>query len=157
MSKIFPLAFCAVFFVGCGQNIVPPVSKKLFDASVTCPKSLRQPQEELTIFFGTPPPGRIAIDIAGQRKYSECTTLRTPPPIVGLERLPGNRLSIKLQRLENRRVDEILFSVKNLHDCSGAPEGDLVKDEHAAIRYVMEFPDGPNCPGQPVARMDLVR
>src|SRR5687768_7440345 len=120
MKKIIPVSL--LLLAGCGQNVVPGVNRKPLDPSPACPMALRQPREEITIFFSSIPPGRVAVEVAGQRKYSECEVLRGSPPLVRVERLSGNRLSLKFQRFEKRRAGEVSFSVKDLKDCSGHEE-----------------------------------
>ncbi|MGZ3694751.1 MAG: hypothetical protein ACXWQO_11250 [Bdellovibrionota bacterium] len=156
MKYLFPALAALFLLASCGPRNVPAIKKKTSNDVVTCPSQILMPEELVTVFFNGPLPGRMAIDVGGQRKYSECAVLREAPPIVKVERLPGNRVALKLQRFEQNRAADITFAVKNLKDCKGTEE-DVVKADHLPLRYAMEYPNGEKCSGHAVAHMEVIQ
>jgi hypothetical protein len=154
MKNLFSALAALLLLASCGPRNVSAIKKKASDDIVTCPSQILMPEEMITVFFNGPLPGRMAIDVGGQRKYSECTVLREAPPLVKVDRLPGNRVALKLQRFEQNRAGDITFTIKNLKDCKGTEE-DLVKVDHSPLRYAMEYPNGEKCGGHAVAHLEV--
>ncbi|MGE3260445.1 MAG: hypothetical protein AB7K68_01585 [Bacteriovoracia bacterium] len=157
MKNIFLLGAGALLLSACGPKTLGNPSKKpADDKGLNCPASLKLPEEEVLIYLKNSTPARLGVTVEGKEKYSECKTMRDAPSIVRLERLPGNRVLIKVKRMDKSRIEEISLGVKDLKDCVEAPE-DFIKEERTAVIYKTEYPDGPKCPGQETARMEIVR
>lgn len=150
---------CALTLTACGPKVLDGDKEKFKTKQpVTCPGVVRFPTEEVTIFLTNPPPARLAVEVEGERKYSECQNIKDSPPVTRVERLPGNRLLVKFNRFDRSQLADLSFAVKNLKDCSaGSVEEDLVKEERTPITYVTDYPEGKGCAARETARLEIVR
>jgi hypothetical protein len=154
MKRAFLLLF-AVCLAACGPKTLSTVrDTKKDDKSARCPSDARAPTEEISLLFSGAVPARIAVDVEGERRYSECVAAPVKNPVVQADRYADHRLVLNIQHFDFSRPKTLAYAVKELVDC-GEKENDIVPLNVIPISHVTEYPDGTKCAGQPVARILL--
>ena len=155
MKWISFLVVGLLLLAGCGPNKLEPVEKKAKEPKV-CPQIDRPPTEEIS-FVITTQMARLplVLEVNGEKRVSDCENFPAKNPVVQLWRNNNNML-VKIQHFDKLEPTKVTLTLRaRSAGCGDVAEIDVVPTKEIELPYRTEFPDGGDCPGARVARVNL--
>jgi hypothetical protein len=132
-----------VFFILSACAPKQQLSKE--DQESACPSALNLPQHEVVIHSTGILPSKLAIQLEGEWRWSECASYADKPPIVRVQR-SANKVSFTVlhQDFYAKPPENISFRLVGADSCGSATRDLLAVNQHA-LRFVTDYPNGKDC------------
>jgi hypothetical protein len=156
MKNIALIALCGLL-TGCGTEVKklgPRADPKAKDDKSSCAGTGLPAFHEVSVVVNDILPAKIALELEGEMKLSECPGVDPSEPETAMDRETVNKLKFTVMHGKFFRTlpKSVSFRVLDMGDCKVTPR-EIVAKVNIPLVFVRETPKGPKCGTNVYARV----